>query len=141
MVKRIRKHSKVVLILKKSEKKEKLHSQKNNFPLNKAQIDRISFSVLRNEKNNIRKIENISYEININDKWEWILRYDDHGGKGSLHGHLRISLAGQKYVEISSPVVKYKTKEAELSAICNLIDNNYLNIRTEFVRNNGLDLY
>ena len=84
-----------------------------------AKTDRISFSILRNEKNKLRKIENISYEIAIEDRWEWIVRYDDHGGNGILHRHFRISLKDVRVVESAAGIKKYKNKNHELTWVCN----------------------
>jgi len=118
-----------------------LHIQSGNIPLNKAQTDKISFSVLRNEKNRLKKIENISYEINIDGHWEWIVRYDDHGGKGPLHRHFRVSLKDNKIVESTGGIKKYKNKDYELTWVCNDIRRNYLIYRSKFLKNIGLDLY
>lgn len=141
MGRRIRRHIKFVLPLKKSKQKEELHTHSGHIPLNIAQADRISFSVLRNNKNKIRKIENISYDININDKWEWVVRYDDHGGLGPLHRHYRVSLDDDKEVESSAGIKKYKDKSNELTWVCKDIKRNYLKFRSKFLKNLGLDLY
>ncbi|OGE19744.1 hypothetical protein A3J21_01105 [Candidatus Daviesbacteria bacterium RIFCSPLOWO2_02_FULL_43_11] len=141
MVKRIRKHSKNILPLKKPIIKETLCTQTSNFALNTAQLDRISFSVLRNSKQELRKIENISYEINIDGHWEWVIRYDDHGGLGSLHRHIRISLKDNSDVESAAGIKKYKNKNHELTWVCKDIKRNYLIFRRKFLKNNGLDLY
>lgn len=141
MVKRIRKHFKNIFPIKKPVLKETLYTQTSNFTLNTAQLDRISFSVLRNNKNKLRRIENISYEINIKDRWEWIVRYNDHGGTGLLHRHVRISLQGDSDVESSTGIKKYKNKDYELTWVCDDIKRNYLVFRKRFLKNNGLDLY
>ena len=141
MTKRFKKHFKNISSLKKPKQEENLHTQKRNILLNIAQSDRISFSVLRNEKNNLRKVENISYEIYIEDKWEWVVRYDDHGGSGSLHRHIRISLDDNRQVESASGIKKYKNKNYELTWVCDDIKRNYLNFRKRFLTNNGIDLY
>lgn len=141
MVKRIRKHFKNVFPITKPTPKETLHTQTGNIPLNKARTDRISFSVLRNEKNNLRKIENISYEISIDDNWVWVVRYDDHGGQGLLHRHYRISLTNDREIESSAGIKRYKNKDYELTWVCNDIKKNYLIFRSKFLKNNGLDLY
>lgn len=70
MRKKIRKHIKRIIFQKKPPQKEVLHPHAGNVPLNIVLQDRISFSVLRSESNHIKKIENISYEINIDGKWE-----------------------------------------------------------------------
>jgi len=141
MGRRVRRHSRLPLFLKKPKLKEILHSQNGNIPLNIAQSDRISFSVLRNDKNKLRKIENISYEINIANKWEWVVRYDDHGGIGSLHRHIRISLKDDSDVESTAGIKRYKNKDHELTWVCKDIKRNYLAFRKRFLKSNGLDLY
>ena len=140
-MKKIRKHFKRILPLKKPAPKEDLYTQIGNILLNMAQTDRISFSVLRNNKNKLRKIENISYEIRIKDKWEWIVRYDDHGGKGLLHRHYRVSLTENQEIESSAGIKRYKNKDYELTWVCKDIKRNYLIFRTKFLKNMGLDLY
>lgn len=141
MIKKIRKHFKNIYPLKKPLIKEALHILASSILLNKAQTDRISFSVLRNEKNNLRKIENISYEINIQGHWEWVVRYDDHGGTGLLHRHYRISLNDNSEIESSACIRRYKNKDCELTWVCNDIKRNYLIFRSKFLKNLGLDLY
>lgn len=138
-----RKHVKNIYPIKKPSIiiKETLHAQNGSVPLNIVQTDRISFSVLRDEKNRIRKIENISYGIHIEGKWEWIVRYDDHGGKGPLHRHIRISLEDEKVVESTAGIKKYKNKDYELTWVCNDIKRNYLIFRSKFLKNMGIDLY
>jgi len=138
---RVRNHFKNFLPPIKPPLKENLHIQKGNIPLNIAQSDRISFSVLRNKKNNIRKIENISFEIYVEDNWEWVVRYDDHSGQGLLHRHYRISLDDASEVESSSGIRRYKNKDHELTWVCNDIKRNYLIFRTKFLKNSELDLY
>lgn len=141
MVKRIRKHFRNIYPITKPTPKEVLHTQSGNIPLNIAQADRISFSVLRNDNNKIRKIENISYEISIESKWEWIVRYDDHGGTGSLHRHYRVSLTDDREVESFTGIKRYKDKDYELTWVCNDIKKNYLVFRSKFLKNIGIDLY
>lgn len=141
MGKKIRKHFKNIYPIRKPLQKETLHSQSRNIPLNTAQLDRISFSVLRNNKNRLRKVENVSYEINVKEKWEWVVRYDDHGGVGLLHRHFRISLKDSSNVESSEGIRKYKNKDYELTWVCNDIKRNHLIYRRKFLKNSGLDLY
>ena len=141
MVRKIRKHLRKAYPLEKPTPKEVLHTHRGNIPLNIARTDRISFSVLRNDRNKIRKSENISYEINIGNRWEWIVRYDDHGGTGLLHRHFRVSLKDNSEVESYAGIRKYKNKDYELTWACKDIKRNYLIFRSKFLRNNNLDLY
>lgn len=139
--KKFRKHTKKDALITKFNLKESLYTQKGSVPLNIAQTDRISFSVLRDDKKKLRKIENISYEININGHWEWIVRYDDHGARGPLHRHFRISLQDESIIESLSGIKKYKDKDHELTWVCEDIKKNYLVFRSNFLKNIGLDLY
>lgn len=142
MGRKIRKHFKNILPIKKPVIKEVLRTRKGNIPLNIAQTDRISFSVLRNDKNKLRKIENISYEIYIEDRWEWVVRYDDHGGLGTLHRHDRVSLRDQSEVESEFEFeTRFNNKNEELSWVCNDIQDNYLEYREKILRNIDVDLY
>lgn len=141
MVKKIRKHHKNIIFLKKPTIKENLYPKTGSIPLNIAQTDRISFSVLKNEKNNIRKIENVSFEITLDNRWEWVVRYDDHGGGGALHRHIRISLKDDSSIESLSGIKKYRNKDFELTWIINDIKRNYMAFRKNFLKGEGLDLY
>lgn len=139
--KRFRRHRNQVIILEKPKREERLYSQKANFPLNIAQVDRISFSISRNKNKEIKKIENISYEIYVNGVWEWVVRYDDHGGLGILHRHVRISLKDNHEIETHEGIKKYKNKNSQLTWVINDIKRNYLYWRKRLVKNTGIDLY
>lgn len=141
MGKKIRKHIRTIFLISPPVLKEALHKQKGNVPLSVTQADRISFSVLRNENNKLRKIENISYEIYVGDNWEWIVRYDDHGGNGCPHRHFRVSLRDESIIESNAGIKKYNNKDHELTWVCKDIKRNYLIYRSKFLRNMGLDLY
>lgn len=141
MGRKFKRHHRSPLIIKKPKVKENLHSQKGSIPLNKAQEDRISFSILKNDKNQVRKIENISYEINIEGKWEEVVRYDDHGGQGFRHRHHRVSLQDKREVESTIGIKKYRDKKHALTWVCNEIKRNYLAFRMKFRKNSKLDLY
>lgn len=138
MGRRIRKHIKIIYPINPLALKEDLHKQRGNVPLSTANTDRISFSVLRNENNRLKIIENISYEIFVRDNWEWIVRYDDHGGNGHLHRHFRISLKDESVVESNAGIKKYKNKDNELTWVCKDIKRNYLIYRSKFLKNMGL---
>lgn len=136
-----KKHPKKIYPIEKPPIEETLHTQNGNVPLNIAQTDRISFSVLRDERNRIRKIENISHEINIKGKWEWVVRYDDHGGKGYLHRHYRLSLEDDSNIVSIAGIKKYKNKDHELTWVCKDIKRNYFIYRSKLLKKIGLDLY
>ena len=118
-----------------------MRAHKGSIQLNVVQEDRISFSVLRNDKNEIRKIENISYEINYKNRWEWIVRFDDHGGAGKLHAHFRISLNDQREVDSNIPIPSKFNKNEELTWVCEEIKHNYIKYREELLKKEGVDLY
>ena len=141
MARKIRKHIPAALPLKKPPQEEDLKTWNGDVPLNIAKSDRISFSVLMNKKNEIRKIENISYEILIEGEWAWIVRFDDHGGIGSIHKHTRIALNDGREVESSEGVKKSKSKRKQFNWAFKDIKRNYLNYRYKFLKNSGLDLY
>lgn len=141
MARKIRRHTKFILPLKIPLTKETLYKHGSKFLLNNAQSDRISFSLLKNRDNKTRKIENISYEINIENRWEWVVRYDDHSSEGELHRHNRISLDDEKGIVSASGIKKYKNKDFELDWVCKDIKRNYLKLRRRILKNSGLDLY
>lgn len=141
MSKRIKRHRRPLIVLTKPDIIEPLFYQKGSIFLNIAKVDRISFAVLRNKTNNIRVVENISYEIFINGKWETVVRYDDHNGIGPLHRHIRISLSDTREVQSVDGIRKYKNKDFELTWVCNDIKRHYLNFRAKFLKNSGVDLY
>lgn len=122
-------------------KRKTLYKQTRNFPLNTAKIDRISFSVLRDTGRTIKKIENISYEIYIHKQWEWVVRYDDHGGAGLLHRHFRFSLYDKREIESALDLEIATDKDFALTWVCNDIKRNYLLYRTKFLENSNFDLY
>lgn len=70
-------------------------------PLNKALTDRVGFTVKRDSRGHLQKIDRITYETVINGRWEWIFRFDDHGGTGVVHGHRRVSLRDTKIKTIT----------------------------------------
>ncbi|MBI2334812.1 hypothetical protein HYU96_03335 [Candidatus Daviesbacteria bacterium] len=53
-------------------------------------VDRIYHAGAIDEKGDLIEVTNISYEINLDDKWVTIVRYDS--AHGYLHRHKRISL-------------------------------------------------
>ena len=141
MSQKIRKHFKKIYPIKSPALKETLRTHSGNVPLNISQEDRISFSVLRNENNKIRKIENVSYEMSIHNKWEWIVRYDDHGGSGYIHRHYRLSLKDNSDIVSVAGIKRYSNKNYGLTWIFKDIKRNYIIFRSKFLKKMGLDLY
>lgn len=134
-----RRHSGKIRTKEKLSYKEKSFPQKGSFILNNSQGDRISFSALKDGQNKIIKAENISYEIDIDSKWVCIVRYDDHGGTGLLHRHNKVSLTDDR--EIQSAIGTRRGNKNDLTWACDDIKSNYLAFRSDFLKNNGLDLY
>lgn len=141
MARRIRKHIPRVLPLKKPLKKEDLTTFSGDVPLNIAKSDRISFSALMTKKREIRKIENVSYDILIEDKWINIVRFDDHGGIGVLHKHTKIALNDERDIESYEGIKKSESKIKQFNWAFKDIKRNYLSYRSKFLKNSRLDLY
>lgn len=143
MVNRIKKHVPMQIMPVRRRKiiKSRLSKHTGIVPLNVANLDRIVFVVSRDEKNNIRVVDNIRYEININDKWEWVVRFDDHAGEGSLHKHYRVDLKSDRQILSKAQAKKYKNKNHELTWVCRDFRKNHQIYRKKFLTNCGLDLY
>lgn len=110
------------------------------FSLNPNNSDRISFNRETDTKGTI-KISNVSYEIKIDEEWIWIVRYDDHGGKGALHRHERINLESDIDVLIADGVKRKGTKKKLYDWAIADIKKNYLIYRMRFLKRIGIDLY
>lgn len=123
---------------KASEISEKLFKKTKTIYLNTVRLDRISFSVLQNSRREIKRIENVSYDININDEWIGIVRYDDHDGKGILHRHSRLSIERRDEV-VESLYWLTGDKNHHLTQICDEIREGYQNLKDKFLKNSGLD--
>lgn len=141
MAKKIRKHIVKNVLLKKPVPKEELTTWNGNIPLNIAKYDRISFSVLINKRREVRKIENISYDILIDDRWVNVLRYDDHGGIGLLHKHTKVAINDTREIESSEGIKRSPNKQTQFRWAFKDIKRNYLNYRTKFLKNSNIDLY
>jgi hypothetical protein len=111
------------------------------FPLNPGQTDRISFTAELGDNNEITKISNVSYEITMEEEWEWIVRYDDHGGREGLHRHQRISLKDQSDFKLPKEIKVTGSKQELLNWAISDIKRNYIAFRQKFLKRNGLDLY
>lgn len=109
-----------------------------NAPLNKALTDRIGFTLKKDKKGIVVKIDRITYETLINNKWEWIFRFDDHGGFGPIHGHLRVSLKNDAAIEVNDGIKKCKDKNAYISWIYKFFRKQYIDIRRRFIKENKL---
>lgn len=142
MTKRTRKHvRRISLPVIKLKIREKLRRQRKNFPIDVSLNNRISFSVLRNKNNQVIIIENISYEILVGNKWEWVVRYDDHGGIGLIHRHVRLNLNSSQEVESNLNMPKQDNKTDELTWVCKEIKGSFLKFRMEILKNSKPDLF
>lgn len=141
MAKKIRKHIVKNVLFKNPVPKEELTTWNGDIPLNIAKYDRISFSVLINKRREIRKIENVSYDIFIEDRWVNVMRYDDHGGVGLLHKHIKVALNDEREIRSSGGVKKSPNKQTQFRWAFKDIQKNYLNYRTKFLKNSNIDLY
>ena len=107
-------------------------------PLNKALTDKIGFTVQKDNKGNIVKIDRITYETLINRKWEWIFRFDDHGGVGPIHGHFRISIKNDAAIEVNDSIKKFKNKNTCIPWVYKFFRKQYIDIRRKFIKENKL---
>jgi hypothetical protein len=123
--------------------KEALFPWNGYIPLNNANLDRISFSVDRNKDGKILKIENISYDIFITARDEWVnvIRYDDHGGTGILHKHITVALESDQEIVVSDWITKTKSKKKQFNWATRDIKNSYLAYRQKFCKSSSIDLY
>lgn len=138
MRRKISKHRKKNLRAHKLIIKESLHPHKRTFYLNTEQIDRVSFSILKDENETIKEIQNVSYDMNIEGTWIGIVRYDDHSGTESLHKHTKVSLESDNEVAESIYWIK-GNKEQQLTQACDDIRQNYKEFKDRFLKNSGLD--
>lgn len=143
MGRKFKKHKFPQLTLVKPPLEEEINTWNGNFPLNTANLDRISFSVWRNKNGIIRKIENISYDIFVIsiDDWITLVRYDDHGGMGILHKHIKFALNNEREIITSDWVTKTTNKNKQFRWAYKDIKNNHSSYREKFCKNSGIDLY
>jgi hypothetical protein len=91
-------------------RKEELSVVNGQFPLNPNNSDRLSFSAVVDVKNIITIINNVSYEMSFEKQWEWIIRYDDHGGIEAFHRHERLYLEDDSNLQINN-IIEHSTKQ------------------------------
>lgn len=109
---------------------------KGIFPLNVNDSDRVTY-YWKLEGKTYKEI-NITYEIKIRDTWETIIRYDDHGGEGLFHKHIRISLEDKSEVLTADNVKRKGRKKGLLNWAINDIKKNYLIYRKKFLKVSGI---
>lgn len=110
------------------------------FPLNSNNSDRISFKADFNQNKEATTINNVSYEMLYEQRWEWIIRYDDHGGSSDFHFHERYSFDDESSFQILSAKPQGSKKKSFEWAISD-IRKNYLGYRLRFCERNRIDLY
>lgn len=111
---------------------------KGIFPLNINDSDRVTY-YWKLEGKTYKEI-NITYEIKIRDTWETIIRYDDHGGAGLFHKHIRISLEDKSEVLTADNVKRKGGKKELLNWAIQDIKKNYLLYRKKFLKASGIKL-
>lgn len=112
-----------------------------NFPLNPNTSDRITFSADLKKDGSIKCVNNITYMMLYQNTWEWIIRYDDHGGNGDFHGHERVSLEDDSDFPFTSITIPHGTKLQLFQWAISDIRKNYIVYRDQFCHRNGIDLY
>ncbi len=122
-------------------KKIKKHSKavEGQFPLNPSNSDRLTFNATFDDK--VFIISNVSYEMLFDQRWEWIIRYDDHGGTEDFHRHERYCLEDESDFPSSNIFVPDITKKKLFEWAINDIKRNYMIYRTKFCKRNSIDLY
>lgn len=95
-------------------------------------LDRITHVSFKDKDRNITEIVNVSYEINFNDEWITILRFDSH--HGYLHRHTRISLADKAEVEDSIAVKRTGSPYLWYTWAIQNIKDRFIEYRTNFAK-------
>lgn len=95
-------------------------------------VDRITHVNLKDQDRNITEVVNVSYEINFNDEWITIVRFDSH--HGYLHRHTRISLSEKGEVEDSIGVKKIGSPQTWYTWAIQNIKKRFIEYRTSFIK-------
>ena len=138
---KFRRHIKNVLQLVMPVLPEKTEKKEFEFTLNKSQTDKLHWCIEVNQKGHTVKIADITLVILINDEWQWIVRYDDHGGQGFLHRHERISLQDESETTILLPIRKNGNKKKLTEWAIDDIRKRYLSYRRNFLAQSDIALY
>ena len=118
-------------------------TQKKDFEflLNKNQTDKLHCCIQTNKNGKYVKIADITFLIFHNNQWEWVVRYDDHGGQGFMHRHERVSLKDESETTIPLPVRKNGNKKKLTEWAIDDVRKNYLHYRRRFLDRSKVALY
>lgn len=136
MTRKIHKHIKRPLPLTIPKLSEKTEKREGEFPLYKSNTDKLHWCIEISLKGNTVKIADITFLIFVNDEWQWVVRYDDHGGDGLLHKHERLSLNDDSETTLSLPIRKNGNKKKLTEWAIDDIRKNYINYRRVFLKRN-----
>lgn len=95
-------------------------------------VDRITYVGLGDKDRNITEVINVSYEINFNDEWITILRFDSH--HNYLHRHIRVSLTDKSEIEDSIGVKRKGSPHVWYTWAIQNIRDRFIEYRTNFAK-------
>lgn len=95
-------------------------------------MDRITHISLKDKDGNITEVINVSYEINFDNMWVTLLRFDSH--HGYLHRHTRISLNDEGEVEDTVGVKRKGNPHLWYTWAIQNIKKRFIEYRTNFVK-------
>jgi hypothetical protein len=96
-------------------------------------VDRLTYSyIIDKTTNTIIEVVTVSYEVNIEEQWTTIVRYDS--AHGYLHQHTRISLDTEKEFISTDNIVKSGDHKEWLTWAMKDIRQNFLEYRSLFFR-------
>ena len=101
-----------------------------------SSTDRITHVGLKSIEGKIVKVINVSYEINISDKWITIVRFDSH--HSYLHRHTRISMDNKEEIEDSVGVKKKGDPTLWYTWAIQHIRNRFIEYRTKFTKRSSI---
>lgn len=109
----------------------------HHHPLTASDRVTYSYSYKKDRNNTILEVVNVSYEVEIDDEWITILRFDSTHGK--MHCHMRISLQNPEEVVVPGGWIARKgTPKNWLSWAMKDIRKKYLNYRKGFFKRSGI---
>lgn len=141
MTRKIHRHVKTILPVIPPKQPEKTEKREFEFLLYNSYSDKLHCCIEINTKGKTVKIADITFLIFINDEWQWVVRYDDHGGAGLLHRHERLSLHDESETTTPLPVRKKGNKKKLTEWAIDDIRKNYLNYRKKFLSRSKVALY
>ncbi|KKU49221.1 MAG: hypothetical protein UX67_C0003G0006 [Candidatus Woesebacteria bacterium GW2011_GWF2_46_8] len=116
----------------KRKKKERANKTKTHYHL-LTETDRITYSYELGGDNSISKIVNVSYEVEIENKWTTIIRFDSEHGK--MHCHMMVSLQDPEEVVVPSGwIIKKGRPKDWLTWAMKHLRKKFLNYRVGFFK-------